>query len=53
MKNILLLCFFFISGCNEFRYGPASRFSRAVLPGDDQNCLVEFSPRQSASCNNP
>jgi hypothetical protein len=51
MKHLVILMFV-VAGCG-FRYGPAPRSTRPVRPGDDQNCMVEFSPQESPACNNP
>lgn len=48
----LTVFFLFLAACGEIRYG-SSRSMRATHPGDDQNCMVEFSPRESPFCNNP
>jgi uncharacterized protein YceK len=54
MRAFFLFLFMTISlsGCGEIRYGSIGTTSRAH-PGDDQNCLTEFSPRESPFCNNP
>jgi hypothetical protein len=47
-----LIIAFILFGCGEIRYG-SIRTNRSAHPGDDQNCLTEFSPRETPFCNNP
>jgi len=42
-----------LGGCG-FVFGPPVRTTtRPFRPGDDQSCMVEFSPHESPACNNP